>query len=124
MNVSLKSFFIKLAIFSVFSITILLLWQQYATPRFQTNLTWLIWGFFSLSTVLIHLSLVRIEDPKRFVFSFMGTTGIKLFAYLMIILIYGFLNRETMLGFTAFFLTMYVLYSGFEVFTLLKHFKK
>jgi hypothetical protein len=124
MNVSLKPFFIQLAIFSVFSIAILLLWQQYASSRFQTNLAWPIWGFFLLSTTLIHVKLVRIADPKKFVYSFMGITGIKLFGYLMIILVYALLKRENALGFTLFFLVMYFLHTGLEVFTLLKHFKK
>lgn len=124
MNVSLKSFFIQLAIFSVFSITTLLLWQQYASPRFQTNLAWPIWGFFLVTTSLIHITLVRIENPKKFIYYFMGLTGIKLFGYLIIILIYALLKREAALGFTIFFLVMYFLHTGLEVFTLLKHFRK
>jgi hypothetical protein len=124
MNVSLKPFFIQLAIFSVFSIAILLLWQQYASSRFQTDLAWPIWGFFLLSTTFIHLKLVRIADPKKFIYSFMALTGIKLFGYLTVILIYALLKRESALGFTIFFLVMYFLHTGLEVFTLLKHFKK
>jgi hypothetical protein len=124
MNVSLRPFLIQLAIFSVFSITVLLLWQHYASPRFQTELAWPIWGFFLLSTTLMHVVLVRIENPKKFIYYFMGLTGIKLFGYLTIILVYALLKRESALGFTIFFLVMYFLYTGLEVFTLLKHFKK
>jgi hypothetical protein len=124
MNVSLKPFFIQLAIFSVFSIIVLLLWQHYASPRFQTDLAWPIWSFFLLSTTLIHVVLVRIENPKKFIYYFMGLTGIKLFGYLTIILVYALLKRESALGFTIFFLVMYFLHTGLEVFTLLKHFRK
>jgi hypothetical protein len=124
MRVSLKSFFIQLAIFSVLSISVLILWQHYASARFQTDLAWPIWAFLLVTTTLIHVKLVRIENPKSFIYSFMAITGIKLFGYLTIILIYDLLKKQEALGFTIFFLVMYFLYTGFEVFTLLKHIKK
>lgn len=125
MNSSLKPFFIQLSVFSAFAIGILFTWQRFAAPRFQTEHAWFIWVFFVLSTAFIHLTLMRVaETPKKFIYYFMGITGIKLFAYLMIILIYALIKREGALGFTLFFLVMYFLYTGLEVFALLKHFKK
>lgn len=125
MNASLKSFFIQLSVFSVFTIGVLLAWQRFASPRFQTEHAWFIWGFFVLTTSFIHMVLMRVmETPKKFIYYFMGITGIKLFAYLTIILIYALLRREAALGFTIFFLVMYFLYTALEVVALLKHFKK
>lgn len=125
MKPSLKPFFIQLSVFSVFTIGVLIAWQRFAVPRFQTEHAWFIWGFFVLSTCFIHLVLMRaVETPKKFIYYFMGITGIKLFAYLMIILIYALIRREAALGFTLVFLIMYFLYTGLEVFALLKHFKK
>jgi hypothetical protein len=123
---SFKSFFIKLSLFSIFSLSILLLWQQFASPRFQTNLNWLIWIFFITTTALIHIVLVKAseESPKKFVTSFLALTGLKLFTYLIIILIYALFKRQAALGFVVFFLAMYLLYSMFEIITLLRHFKK
>ncbi len=121
-----RSFFLQLGIFSLFTLTVLLLWNQYASLRFQSNLTWGIWGFFILTTALIHLFLVSTseKEPKKFVVNFMLVTAVKLFGYLIIILVYALLKREAAMGFTIFFLTMYLLYSGFEVFALLEHFRK
>ncbi|MBN8695116.1 MAG: hypothetical protein J0L87_01190 [Bacteroidetes bacterium] len=121
-----RSFFLQLGIFSLFTLAVLLLWNQYASLRFQSNLTWAIWGFFILTTALIHLFLVGSseKEPKKFVVNFMLVTAVKLFGYLIIILVYALLKREAAMGFTIFFLTMYLLYSGFEVFALLKHFRK
>jgi len=125
MNRSLRPFFIQLAVFSVFTIGILILWQQFAAARFQTEFTWPIWGFFIFSTAFIHIKLMSVaETPKKFIYYFMALTGIKLFAYLCIILVVALLKREAALGFTLFFLTMYFLYTVLEVFTLLKQFKK
>lgn len=126
MSSALKSFFIQLSIFSFVTLALLLLWNQYASARFQTETTWFIWVFFIVTTTLIHLFLVKSteKEPKKFVVNFMLVTAIKLFGYLIIILVYALIKREAALGFTVFFLAMYMLYSGFEVFTLLRHFRK
>jgi len=125
MNTYLRSFFIKLSLFSIFTLGILIAWQRFAPHRFQTAVDWYIWIFFILSTFIIHMLLMNVvSDAKKFTRYFMGITGIKLLTYLLIILIYSVLNRETALGFSLFFLAMYVLYSGLEVFTLMRYFKK
>jgi hypothetical protein len=126
MSSALKSFFTQLVIFSLITLGIVFLWNQYASARFQTPLTWFIWTFFIVTTTLIHLFLVKSteKEPKKFVVNFMLVTAIKLFGYLILILAYALIKREAALGFTVFFLAMYLLYSGFEVFTLLRHFRK
>ncbi|HEY0029715.1 MAG TPA: hypothetical protein VGC65_03065 [Bacteroidia bacterium] len=126
MSPALRSFFIRLSLFSVLTAIIVVLWQNYAVERFQTNMTWPIWGFFLLVTTLLHFVLIKAaeESPRKFVVLFMASTGIKLFTYLIIILLYALLKREAALGFVLFFLVMYFFYTVFEVITLLKHFRK
>ena len=126
MAISLRSFFVKLTLFSIVTFGLLYVCQHFASSRFQTDLYWLIWLFFIATTALIHYVLMKAasQDPKKFVTYFMGITGIKLFSYLIIIIIFSLLNRETASGFIMCFLCSYFLYSGFEVVTLLKHFKK
>jgi hypothetical protein len=121
-----RSFSIKLILFSLFTLSILCFWKQFAAARFQSGLMVPLWLFFVISTFCIHFILVKVaeKDPKRFVGYFMGITAIKLFGYLIIITIYALLKREAALGFTLWFLVLYFLYSGFEVVMLLKHFKK
>lgn len=122
----LKSFFIQLALFSIFTMGVLYFWQQYASLRFQTDLGWLLWGFFIVVTALIHIVLVRSSEqsPRKFITNFMALSGAKLFVYLMVIVIYALLKGKAALGFVILFLVLYFLYSIFEVVTLLKHFKK
>ncbi|MCX6295073.1 MAG: hypothetical protein NTX97_03230 [Bacteroidetes bacterium] len=126
MDDSFRAFFVKLTLFSVFTLGLLFLWQHYASPNFQSTIFWVVWLFFIFTTAIIHVVLIKAarKDPKKFITYFMGITGIKLFAYLIIILIYGLLNRDTAQGFIICFLISYFLYSGFEVVTLTKHFKK
>jgi hypothetical protein len=123
---SLKSFYLKLALFSIFPFLLLLLWKNYGSERFQSELMYALLVFFVSITALIHVFLVKTaeKDPKRFVGYYMGITAIKLFGYLIIITLYALLKREAALGFTLWFLVLYLLYSGFEVVMLLKHFKK
>ena len=126
MQHSLKPFFIKLAIFSIFTFVIMYLLQQSRSRYFQTHLYCLLWLFFVITTVVIHIVLTRVaaKDPKKFIMTFMGITGIKLFGYLIIIVIYAFLNREAAIGFTMCFLVLYFLYSSFEVVVLYKQMRK
>lgn len=123
---SIKSFVLKLGIFSLITLFIPYLWQQYAPERFQTNTGWFIWGFFIAVTLLIHIVLMKAaaESPKKFITFFMAITGIKLFLYLIIILIYGMLKGKAALGFILLFLIFYFLYTAFEIGALLRRFRK
>lgn len=123
---NLRSFIIKLSVFSFFTLIILFIWKQYASERFQSDLMLPLWLFFVITTFLIHYVLVRADqkNPKTFVGYFMGITAIKLFGYLIIITIYALVVGKTALGFTLWFLVLYLLYSGFEVVMLMKHLKK
>lgn len=122
----LRSFYIQLSFFSVFAFSVLCIWQQYASARFQSNLDWAIVLFFIVASAFIHTLLVRSAEksPQKFIMNFMILTGLRLFGYLIIILIYAVLKREAALGFTLLFLLMYFLFSAFEVMTLLRLFKK
>ncbi len=121
-----KSFYTKLAIFSLFTLALLFVWKGFASERFQSDLLPALWVFFVVSTAFIHYMLISVseKEPKRFVGYYMGITAFKLFGYLIIIVIYALLKKEAALGFTLWFLTLYLLYSGFEVVMLLKQFKK
>jgi hypothetical protein len=126
MSHSLRNFSIRLAIFSVFTLALMFGWQQFLPAKFQSSLLWIVWLFFVGSTALIHYILTNAaeKDPRRFVGYYMGITAIKLFGYLILIVAYALVKREAALGFTLWFLTMYLLYSGFEVVMLMKYFNK
>lgn len=126
MSTTLKPFLLKLLIFSIFTSGILFIWEKYASDRFQSDFMWVLWFFFFASTAFIHYILISLseKDPKRFIGYYLGITGIKLFGYLIIITVYALLKKEAALGFTLWFLVLYLLYSGFEVVMLLKQFKK
>jgi hypothetical protein len=126
MSTIFKPFFLKLSIFSLVTLGILFIWEKFAADRFQSDFMWALWFFFFVSTAFIHYILISVseKDPKRFIGFYLGITGIKLFGYLSIITAYALIKKEAALGFTLWFLVLYLLYSGFEVVMLLKQFKK
>ncbi len=123
---ALKTFFIQLSLFSIAALGVMFLWRQFGSIRFQTHLDWLIVLFFIVATLLTHIVLVKASEqsPRKFIMDFMTLTAVRLFGYLIIVLIYALLKREAALGFTVLFLLMYFLFSAFEVIALLKMFKK
>ena len=123
---STKSYFVRLVLFSLVVSPLIILWKHYATARFQTNLGLPILLFFVVVTAVIHLALAKTgeQDPKKFIVRFMMITGIRLFGYLTVILIYALIKREAALGGTLLFLSMYMLFSAFETISLLKFLKK
>lgn len=121
---SLKRYLFALVVFSGVVSAIIFLWQQNVPARFQTGAGWFLLIFFTVTTFAIHFFLTLSKDPKKFVTRFMLISGFRLFGYLSFLTVYAILKREAALGFTLLFLTMYLLYSAFEVAALLKFFKK
>jgi hypothetical protein len=125
-QVSTKAYITRLLFFSLLPVVLVASWNNYCSARFQTDLSWLILIFFISVTAIMHFSLTKIADqePKKFVFRYMMFSGLKLFGFLMIILVYALIKRQEALGFTLLFLTMYFFFSAFEVVSFLKYFKK
>jgi hypothetical protein len=80
--------------------------------------------FFMTFTLLMHrYLLVSTEgNPKRFVFSFMLITTVKILLYLAIMLIYVLFNRPDAIGFIIAFFVNYFLFTAFELNTVIKLF--
>jgi len=123
---SSRTYFTRLFLFSLLTSAIVLCWGTYLPSRFQTNLSWVTLVFFISVTTFLHFFLTKSADqePKKFVFRYMMISGLKLFGFLMIILVYALLKRQEALGFTLLFLTLYLFFSAFEALIFLNYFKK
>jgi uncharacterized membrane protein len=77
-------------------------------------------------TGLIHHILISAgkKKPAHFIRTFMTLTTLKLLVFVLLVLAYVFINRAEALGFAIGFLAMYLLFTVFEVTSLLKHFKQ
>lgn len=77
--------------------------------------------FFFLVTFLVHRSLIgRIKSGTGFIQQYMIVTVGKLLLFMAILLIYAFTQTHDALAFTVAFLVYYLLFSGFEVVSMLK----
>lgn len=72
--------------------------------------------FIAIVTAVLHRGLViRIGDSKKFIRYYMGSTGLKLFLYLTIIIVFAFLNKPQVIPFALSFFFFYFSFTVFEV---------
>lgn len=82
--------------------------------------------FFVLAILTTHIVILKSSRKKarNFANSYLGSTALKLFAYMIFILIYVFADRENAFTFIINFLLLYFLFTAFEVVFLLKDLKE
>lgn len=90
--------------------------ENYITP----SLPYLIIFFFSIN-LLVHSMLRKAEEKKlrRFISNYMLATFSRFFLYLIIILAYVLINRNDAVPFIVTFFIFYVIFSVYEVITIL-----
>jgi hypothetical protein len=88
-------------------------------------LPWLFLLFYVIGAA-VHFVLLRITamNPRKFVSYFMLATFFKLMNYLIVILVYIFYVREGILSFIISFFILYIIYTVFEVATILAQTKE
>lgn len=121
MKKKFRQFFTRLVILSVllWSAAFLLslfLPQGIITPAY----TWLVPVFF-IVTAIVHFVLLRITElnPRKFVGYFMLATFVKLMNYIIVVFVYVFIVRAGILQFILAFFALYIIYTIFEVVTIL-----
>lgn len=110
-------FLISLLIYSAVIFVLLLLVQPHLPARAAFA------GFYVIQlivigvTLAIHSGLTNAgkKSNQAFIRFFMGATAGRLFLYMVIMIIYGLLNRESAFGFILHFFVLYLVYTIFEV---------
>ncbi len=83
---------------------------------------WLPW-MMAVVTAIFHYGLMkRKNDGKAFVRYYMGATGLKLFIYLLILLVVAFSNKAMAVPFALCFFFFYLCFTVFEVASSYKNF--
>jgi len=102
---------------AVGAVLFLTLLKEHYLPVFPALL-----AFFALMTFVFHNVLERSfkKNPKKFTYTFMGMSAGKLFVTLMMIVIYLIFRRDTVIPFLAGTFLLYLLFTFFEVKTLLR----
>lgn len=121
----MTAFLGKLALFTLAVLAINLLWI-YRGPA-DAQIPYSLWMvvFFSLITAVFHWlsTMAAGGNPQGFIRFYMGTTALRLFLYIMIIVIYRYYDKSTVKPFAVGFMAHYLLYTIFEVPLLLLELK-
>ena len=120
------SYFFKLFIFSFFVFIGVYYWNKLLPVEYTTANAYYIVLFFAIFSFLTHLALINSlssQNKNDFSYRFMAASGIKMILSLFIILIYGFLRKKEIVSFAILFLLNYFLFTGFELFLLLRQLK-
>jgi len=119
-------FFLRLLLLTVITSFAIGAWNKYAPVQKQLNDLWWILLFFVILSGSVHYILVKAGDkkPTQFIRNFMGITALKLFLYLLIMVAYRFINPGGAAVFLVGFLMHYLIFTVFEVVSILSYFKK
>jgi hypothetical protein len=121
-----KRFILRELIFTILvsSIAFILfntVFSQYYLPVF-----WLVLILIAGLTAIFHYSILQVQKKSNsnFATRFMMVSGIKMMVYLVLITAYVFLNPAKATSFLLMFLSIYLFYTFFEVYLIVKHLKK
>jgi len=122
----IKKFAVQLGVFTaliggIAALLYLFLIGQYYISIFP----YLLLFFYSL-TIAVHKVLLKAggDRPAKFSVFYMGSVSLKLFLYVLFMAIYVLVERENAVIFIITFFALYLLYTVFETYFLLKDFNK
>ena len=120
----MKMFFLKLLVFSAVMWVADLCWNRFV-PANSIPHPEVIIGVFFLITALFHYIITKNKDarPQVIVRYYMSGTVLRLFLYIIILLLYRFIDKPTLVPFAIAFVLHYFLFTAFEVTALMKQFK-
>ena len=122
----MKKFILQSTVLTI-SVLVLgaILYSTILVPYYQPVLLFAV-IFFYLATNLIHAFLLNIavKSGSKFTSQYMAISFLKMFFYLAIAVVYALLNREYAKIFLANFLSLYVIYTTFEVMQFSKFVRK
>jgi hypothetical protein len=97
------------------------IFSEYSIPVF-----WVLLLVLAFATAIIHLVLLKLTNSSssRFFSQFFLVTGIKMIFLLAFIVAYSFLHPKQAVPFLISFLSLYFVYTVFEVLIIVPFFKK
>jgi hypothetical protein len=126
MNKKFKIFILRLTILTLgLGILGLLLHRFLPEGTISGTIPYLL-ALFYIITAVVHYILLRIStmNPRKFVGYFMLATFLKLLNYLVVIVVYVLTVKEGIFSFILTFFILYIIYTAFEVLTILAQTKE
>ena len=83
-------------------------------------------AFLLLVTLLVHIYLVRASenDTRKFTTKYLGAMGLKMFIYLIFLVVFLFIDIARAVPFLVSFLITYAAFTAYEVISILNYLKK
>src|SRR5436190_8540247 len=104
-----------LSVYLIFivSLAAIIFLSSYKLTGEQEQISWMIYSYFCVVTVLFHIGIVKstTSRPQVFIRYYMGATTLKLLIHLGIIVLYSFLHIATATFFIIDFMIMYALFT-------------
>jgi L-asparagine transporter-like permease len=119
------SYSFKLSIFSIIVLAFVYTINSRFQFKFQNEHAGYAVMYMFILTILTHLALLKTfkERPQAFVYRFMGFSGMRLVLHFLLLIIYWFIFKDALIGFTVQFLALYLLFTSFEIFYLYRDLK-
>jgi len=94
---------------------------QYYFPHFPV-----IPAFLLLVTIMVHVYLIKSSEnnPRKFTSKYLGAMGLKMFIYLVFLVVFLFIDTAHAVPFLVSFLVTYAAFTLYEVISILNYLKK
>ncbi len=114
---SFKSFLIALLLLSAVLAVVFYFAEPLLPAKMKFESFWIIQIIMIVAAMLFHYGLTRsvVAGGQAFVRYFMGATSAKLMVFMMIMIIFGLINKEQAFGFILHFFIFYICYTILEV---------
>lgn len=120
-----KKYYLQFTIICIGSFILSYGLSQLQTPYFNTPHYWIPTLFFALATLVTNVLLTSGDkQSKEFVFKTLALSMARLLVCMIFVFIYSLINKPQVLAFTCHFMVQYVLFTVFEMSSLLKYIKR
>lgn len=115
---------ILLVVFSALVFFVFQLLQPYLPAKAVYDRFWIIQIIAGITSLIIHRGLKSssLKSGQAFIRFFMASSALKLFAFMVIMVVFALADRSQAFGFIFNFLIMYLLYTTLEVWVSFKAF--
>ena len=94
---------------------------QYYFPHFPV-----IPAFLLVVTIMVHVYLIKSSEnnPRKFTSKYLGAMGLKMFIYIIFLVVFLFIDTAHAVPFLVSFLVTYAVFTLYEVISILNYLKK
>ncbi len=119
-----KNFLTGLIVYSIIILALFYFIEPFFTGKSAFPNYWIIQVIMIIATILFHYGLMKAvkSGGQASIRYFMGATSAKLMVFMMVMIIYGLMNKESAFGFILHFFIFYLFYTVYEVALAYKHF--